>query len=217
MSHSVPDLIKIYHITPISSLSSIVRDGVLLSDAELRKRSSLGVSIGIKAIKERRLRELTFSSHRDLHVGECVPFYFCPRSIMLYIFHRGDHRDVEYRGVQEPIIHLVADLHSAVEWANRNKMRWAFTDRNAGARYFNDFADLHDLDKVDWKAVQTTQWWDRDIQEMKQAEYLVERSFPWELVEEIGVFSSEQLHEVQGILGDSEKKPIVRVQRTWYY
>jgi CxxC-x17-CxxC domain-containing protein len=35
-------------------------------------------------IKERRLK-LPLSSHFNLFVGDCVPFYFCPRSVMLYV------------------------------------------------------------------------------------------------------------------------------------
>jgi hypothetical protein len=75
---------------------------------------------------------LTLSSREGLYVGECVPFYFCPRSVMLYMFHMRNHRDIEYRGGQEPILHLMADLRRAVEWAGQNGLRWAFTNSNAG-------------------------------------------------------------------------------------
>ena len=61
-------------------------------------------------IKERRLKELTLSSHPGLHVGDCVPFYFCPRSIMLYLIYRANHPELAYRGGQKPIVHLEADL-----------------------------------------------------------------------------------------------------------
>ncbi|WP_205620247.1 DarT ssDNA thymidine ADP-ribosyltransferase family protein [Salinivibrio socompensis] len=64
----------------------------------------------MNTIKQRRLTELTLDSHPDLYVGQCVPFYFCPRSIMLYVIHRADSDELTYKGGQGPIIHLQADL-----------------------------------------------------------------------------------------------------------
>ena len=52
-----------------------------------------------------------------LNVGDCVPFYFCPRSVMLYLIHRANHPELDYRGGQGPIVHLEADLHEAANWA----------------------------------------------------------------------------------------------------
>ncbi len=36
-------------------------------------------------IKRRRLFEIDVQCHPDTMVGDYVPFYFCPRSIMLFI------------------------------------------------------------------------------------------------------------------------------------
>ena len=66
-----------------------------------------------------------------------MPFYFCPRSIMLYILHMGNHPDISYREGQGPIIHLQADLMASIQWAEKHKVRWAFSDRNAGANLLN--------------------------------------------------------------------------------
>jgi hypothetical protein len=73
--------------------------------------------------------------HPGTKVGEYVPFYFCPRSIMLFLLHKGNHVDLTYRGGQRPIVHLEADLRTVVEWADSIERRWAFGNRNAGARY----------------------------------------------------------------------------------
>jgi len=199
-------------------LSAIIADGYLFSDAEVKKRPQVGETIGMSAIKKRRLEELTLTSHRGLYVGECVPFYFCPRSVMLYLLHRSNHMDMEYRGGQQPIIHLAADLRKTVEWADKNNWRWAFTNSNAGSRYFEDFADLRDLKMIDWEAVGRTQWGDdAQIKEKKQAEFLVEHCFPWELVEEIGVYSSVQLQRIKEIFGSKRDVPSVKIRREWYY
>ena len=75
----------------------------------------------MSTIKRRRL-ELPVDCHPGTSVGEFVPFYFCPRSIMLYLLIRGNHPELHYQGGQEPILHLVADLYEVVEWANKHQV-----------------------------------------------------------------------------------------------
>jgi len=216
MSANIPGSIKIYHIVHIDNLLSIIKDGYLFSDAEMRKRSNNSVVIGMEKIKDRRLT-LSLMSHKNLRVGDCVPFYFCPRSPMLYMFHRANSSDIKYRGGQEPIVHLVVDLQKAISRANTNNYRWAFTSSNAGSNYFEDFSDLNDLDKIDWQAVHARQWNDREIKEKKQAEFLTEHCFPWELVEEIGVFSQRQYDKIQELHISESKLPLVKIKKEWYY
>ncbi|MDR2561288.1 MAG: DUF4433 domain-containing protein [Holophagales bacterium] len=57
---------------------------------------------------------------------------------MLYVLYKGGSSKTEYYDGQEPIVHLVASLEKAVEWADRNNLRWAFTDSNAGSHGFRD-------------------------------------------------------------------------------
>ena len=85
----VPTQPKIYHIVHVDNLASIVTDGCLWSDAVMVQRQGSTV-IGMGSIKQRRLG-LPVSCHTGLRVGDCVPFYFCPRSIMLYVIHRANH------------------------------------------------------------------------------------------------------------------------------
>jgi len=207
---------KIFHIVHIDNLPSIIADGYLLSDVEMRKCPKGGVTIGMEKIKERRL-SLKLSSHSELRVGECVPFYFCPRSIMLYLLYKSNSPDIEYRGGQEPIIHLVSDLNKSVEWAEQSGQRWAFTTSNAGARYFEDYADLNDLNKVDWAAVGAMNWSNHGIRENKQAEFLMEGRFPWALIDEIGVYSQRQYEEVSDIVGSKNDGLRIRIRKLWYY
>ena len=206
---------KIYHILHWDRLPSIIADGCLWSDAEVRARGCAGTTIGLSDIKRRRLEELQLQSHPALFVGQCVPFYFCPRSVMLYILHRGNKEELTYHDGQRPIIHLQADLHHVVQWANDNGRRWAFTDGNAGARHFQDFSDLADLGKLNWAAIRATYW--QECRDQKQAEFLIEHSFPWELVEFIGVYDQRIGEKVMRALASATHKPPVQVRRGWYY
>ena len=71
---------------------------------------------------------------------------------MLHRIHRGDP-ELGYQGGQDLIVHLEVDLHEAVDRAEANERRWAFTTSNAGAVKFDDFARLDQLDEIDWTAV----------------------------------------------------------------
>jgi len=211
----VPPRPKIYHIAHVDRLPSIVADGFLWCDAEIIRRTPQGTSIGMNNIKQRRLNELRLTSHPDLYVGDCVPFYFCPRSVMLYLIYQGNHPDMAYAGGQGPILHFEADLHATVAWANTQHLRWAFTLSNAGSYYFEDYNDLAHLGKIDWNAVQAHDW--RMHKEGKQAEFLLEHSFPWRLIERIGVYSSTVYRQVANSLPQQGHRPNIEVLREWYY
>jgi len=206
---------KIYHIVHVDRLSSIIADNRLWCDADIARHPPPGTTIGMNGIKERRLNELTLTSHPDLHVGDCVPFYFCPRSIMLYLIHQGNHPELVYLGGQGPIVHLEADLRQSVAWAEEHGQRWAFTLSNAGAYYFEDRSDLAQLGEIDWNAVQARDW--RQCKEGKQAEFLIERQFPWDLVSRIGVLSRQVYGQVSVALQAAAHKPRVEIRPDWYY
>lgn len=215
------DLVKIYHIVHIDRLPSIIQDNHLWCDAEIvRHRSSSGTTIGMNTIKQRRLNELLLTSYPDLHVGDCVPFYFCPRSIMLYLINQANHVDLQYRGGQTPIIHLEADLNAAVQWAQANKKRWVFTLSNAGARFFEDRNDLSRLAEINWQAVRANRWSGdgipSSISEGKQAEFLMEFCFPWHLIERIGVHSQSIYQQVLNVI-QTNSRPSVEIIQPWYY
>jgi len=179
---------KIYHLTHVENLASIVGDAELVSDSTMITRGGPSASVGMSSIKQRRMT-LSITCHAGTTVGQYVPFYFCPRSVMLFVLHRANHPDLQYRGGQDPMIHLEADLQEVVAWADRNHRHWAFSLSNAGARYATFCATPKQLDQVNWAAIEARDFRDPTIKEGKQAEFLVEGSFPWSLVKRIGVHS----------------------------
>lgn len=212
----VPGHPQIYHITHVENLPSVLAAGGLRSDAGMKARSEEATSIGMSEIKLRRLR-LPVRCHSGEYVGNCVPFYFCPRSIMLYLIHRGNHSALAYRGGQDAIVHLEADLHETVAWAESQGHFWAFSLSNAGASYAEFRDRLEQLGEVDWSAVEATDFRDRQIKEGKQAEFLVREFFSWNLVRRIGVNSPSMQNRVVRALSGSRHRPVVEVRRDWYY
>lgn len=211
----VPECPKLYHIAHVDRLPSVVADSYLWCDREIQRRHPAGTTIGMNSIKTRRLNELRLVSHPGLFVGDCVPFYFCPRSVMLYLIHQGNHPELTYRGGQAQIIHFEVDLYATVAWAHEQSYRWAFTLSNAGALYFEDRSDLARLDEIDWDAVNARDW--RHCKEGKQAEFLIERCFPWHLVERIGVLTQTVYNQAVNALPVQGYRPPVTIQRDWYY
>jgi hypothetical protein len=171
-----PDQPKIYHITHVDNLPSILAEGCLVSDATIVARGGPVRAIGMSGIKQRRLG-LPVQCHQGDYVGDYVPFYFCSRSVMLYLLYRGNHPELTYTGGQGPIVHLEANLYDVVAWADAQGRRWAFSLSNAGAYYAQFRSTLDQLDEINWNAVSSRDWSAPDIKEAKQAEFLLHGSF----------------------------------------
>jgi len=177
------------------------------------KRQGAAV-IGNNEIKADRL-VLPVECHAGTCVGDYVPFYLCPRSVMLYVISRRNHPNVAYRDGQGPVVHLVADMREVVDWATANNRRWAFTDINAANRAADFYNDLSKLDQVNWDAINARNW--VSCRDHKMAEFLMHESFPWELVRGIGVHSEQVGSRAMAAFGKSQHRPQVKVKREWYY
>lgn len=208
---------KIYHITHVENLPSIVAEGGLVSDRTMIERGGPMQMIGMSTIKRRRVEELDVECHPGTKVGDYVPFYFCPRSVMLYVIYRANHPELAYRDGQESIVHLEADLHSVIQWADEHAVPWAFSLSNAGARYTEFRSRVADLEELHWPSIAATDFRGAAVQERKQAEFLVREQFPFELVERIGVRSATMLTRVSAAMARSGHRPVTQVRPEWYY
>ena len=146
-----------------------------------------------------------------------VPFYFGPRSPMLYRLHTGWVKG--YTEGQEPLVCLV----STAQTVATSNLGFAFSDGHGIAGFTKWFDRLADLEQVDWQASYAT-WWrdtveDMDMERRKQAEFLVHRFCPWQCVQEIGVLNRSMKAQVEAILAGfpEEVRRVVMVKRDWYY
>jgi len=53
--------------------------------------------------------------------------------------------------------------------------------------------------------------------EGKQAEFLIHQSFPWRLVDRIGVHSRAVAQQVAEAMQGANHRPVVEIKRDWYY
>jgi hypothetical protein len=170
------------------------------------------VNIGHRNIKERRLRRKVPLGPGGV-LADYVPFYFAPRSPMLYTINRGNVEG--YTRGQTPIVHLV----STTEAVDAAGLSWVFTEGHAVMDYTDFFDDFANLNKIDWPLMNSRYWNDTDADgdrcRRRQAEFLVHGFFPWELFSEIGVCNAAIETEVRGIVNG--KTPPVNVKQGWYY
>ncbi len=206
---------SIYHITHINNLTSILNSGGLIANSRLRQERINYLDIAHESIQDRRARiRVPCGAGGVLH--DYVPFYFAPRSPMLYAIHK---RKVEgYAQGQNPVIHLVSEAE-AIE---ARALAFAFTDGHGIMSYTQFSDDLEDLGMVDWQIMEAKYWNnvtddDNDRKRRRQAEFLVHQFCPWRLITEIGVINTTIETQVRQILQNVKYQPPVRVYPNWYY
>jgi hypothetical protein len=215
----IPESPKIYHIVHVEDLVSIVSHGWIYSDSLVKQRGiDLSCELANEDVKNRR-RSRVVACYDPLKVSECVPWYFCPRSPMLFKHYKRNSPRVKDVGGQSFIVHLEADVASVVEWAGIEGLRWCFTNMNAAKGIAQFFCELSDLNQIDWTAVKARYW--QKCEARKMAEFLIENQLSLKLVTKIGVHSQKTLEKVVEILvsagHNTGEIPDVRIEPNWYY
>ena len=102
----------LYHITPIQNLSKIISSEEIKSKNRLLRQSISHVNIAYEGIQDRRARtQVPLAMGGVLH--DYVPFYFAPRSPMLFTINKGNVPN--YQAGQTPILHLVSNAFDIEE------------------------------------------------------------------------------------------------------
>lgn len=205
------DLTKIYlyHITDVTNLEGITARGGLLSDIAISQAGGPTLMIGHANIKLRRMTQYRIPCAGNRLVGEFVPFYYCPRSPMLYTMNRGSTGLPP--GGQSSVVHLVTTVQAALDVGHP----WAISDSNAGSNYAQFFSDVEKLDTLNWEAINARIW--HTVTSAKQAEFLVADMFPWASIKGIGCHNATTQSQVNAILKDCPHKPKVLTKPDWYY
>lgn len=216
MSVSI-DSIYIYHITNVDNLPSIIAAGGLWSDAERERQGITNINIAHTHIKGRRKTTEVKSGNGGV-VADYVPFYFCPRSPMLYSIHKGGVAG--YAQGQAAVVHLCAKLSVAIE-----RTAWCASTGHtdiAGLCTFFDYPDGF-ASLLDWEAIQSNAWGfpyftqDSDMTRRKQAEFLAYKFFPWDMLAGIGVMDAATQSRAEQFILQANYKPDVRIIRKWYF
>ena len=126
------------HFTHVDHLVAVAQHG-LLSDTVARACGLLTNEVGNREIKERRRRRVVPIAPGGV-VADYVPFYFAPRSPMMYSIHRGNVP--EYPDGIEPLVYLVTTIERLFVLG----CAVLTTDRNAVLGYAEFHRGLDSLD-----------------------------------------------------------------------
>ncbi len=203
-------------MTRIERLPSVIEHG-LLPDNVCRQRQITGVEIGYDHIKQRRaLRVVPCGVGGTL--ADYVPFYFAPRSPMLYAITRG--LVSAEAACTEQIVYLMSSTQTlrgaglTLITSNRHaELGYAeMTDRDG---------DLDDSNFIDWPLM-TARYWnntpdDPDRKERRQAECLVHPHVPWQVIEGIATKTERARAQVEHTLGTAGLSTPVIVSADWYF
>lgn len=200
--------VSVSHITHIDNLKSILDQNCLWSDAKRIELGLINQNIGYSHIKDRRLlRAVNVAANGT--IGQYVPFNFCPRSVMLFVIHKG-HSD--FKGGQDRILHLISDTNT-IRLTNEGCF---FTDIHADLDYSEQIDDFNRLSELDIKRIINEKYW-QDFKEEKQAEFLAFESVLWQTIHKIGVKTQTMADEVNLLLQTVQHQPEVVVRPEWYY
>jgi hypothetical protein len=205
----------IAHFTHVRNLRGILAAGCLRADSGVDRVAGLIVEAADLEIKSSR-RTIRVSLPPFGCVADYVPFYFAPRSPMLYKLARGSVPT--YAEGQDPLIYLL----STVETVAAAGLLWLFSDGNCAAtvtQIFNDLGLLASM--VDWEVMGMRIWKntaeDPDRMRRRMAEFLVHGRVPVSCLAGIAVRNQATKSQVERIL---ESHPIslpVRVEPDWYF
>lgn len=206
---------ELYHFTHVENLPGILSQGRLQCDSAIQLTTDLKVECGDRDIKAKR-RKLEVPLPPGGHPADYVPFYFAPRSPMLYKISKG--QVLTYPDGQDPLVYLVLTVDAAIG----SGKPWLYSDGNCAAAITKYYADVTKLDQVvDWQ-VMGSKWWmntieDPDRMRRRMAEFLVHEELPTDTVVKLATRTAETAKHVRAILAAEGVALQVDVRPAWYY
>lgn len=202
----------LYHFTHIDHVASIVRAG-MFADSEVG--DLLQYEAGMPSIKQQRLSAPVPADPGGM-VGDYVPFYFAPRSPMMYSISCGNVP--AFGSDLSPLVYLV----TSVEQLEALGIPLVFTRRNAALATADFFRDTALLDThIDWGLMGAKMWnntdTDPDRMQRRMAECLAHRHVPWNAFEHVVAHDGETAQTLSQLLASLGVPGDVHHQRSWYY
>lgn len=203
-----------YRITHIQNLPQILTNGLV--NKHHANAGTEYVAIGNPEIIDVRSNSKVKLNGYG-YIGDYVPFYFTPKSIMLFNILTGYWHPTVPKRHREEIIVIRCLIDELVKLS-----RWFFTDGQANVRDTTDhYNDLECLNKIDWANIQNSNFsksdGDYDRPRRYQAEFLVHQEVPVKSIESINVYNSNTAHAVDVILKKHFSTLAVNIQPAYFF
>lgn len=227
---NIPNSVFLFHFTAFQNLERIFSFGAIKSKNLLRSENIKSVNIACNNIQDKRAKTLVGDQGRTLH--DYVPFYFAPRSPMLYSIVHNNVPEAEETN-QEHFVYLVSSVDDL------SNQEFVFTDYQAIVTYATFYNDLSDLDKICWDLIFETPHLprpnppfngyckfflnnDMDVRYVKRkearlAEFLVFSQVPIQKISMIIVKNQTMKEYVEKLLRKYNINIKVEIREDWYF
>ncbi len=209
-----PHRVWLYHLVHVDNLPSIAEND-LFCDSAVGDDDLLTTDIGNQDVKARR-RGIEVPISPGGVVADYVPFYFAPRSPMLYAIHRG--AVPTYANGQDGLVYLITNTGVVID----RRLGFVLTDHNAAsalARFSNRIDDLEEF--VDWPLMRATMWRntedDPNRRNRRMAEFLVHDCVPWDAFVGLAAGTVEDAEKAAARLGSLASEVRIVVRPRWYF
>jgi hypothetical protein len=204
----------IYHFTHKANLSKILGAENLICDRVCRDSGLTVQEIAYTDLKQKRAATSVEISPGGT-LADYVPFYFGPRSPMLFAYKNG--RVTGKPENQDDLIYFA----TYAEDIAKAPLKFAFTDGHPIREPKAFYNDLSDLKFVDLPLMKQTMWNDTDDDpdrmRRRQAEFLVFKAISLKLFRVIGTRTTQAKNEVVRMLQDFRLDLPCTTKPEWYY
>jgi ssDNA thymidine ADP-ribosyltransferase, DarT len=222
---TIPSPLRIFHITAICNLASIAKSKRLYANTQLQKKKIGYGNIAYQGAQGKRAVKMVARPPGGV-IHDYVPFYFAPRSPMLFTINRGNVPDCPHR--QPDIVHFV----TTVEAVAATDLPYVFYDYNATLGISTCYSEVNDLGKINWELFHEPprmdgycKYWNSVLdnpkyvlrQETRQAEFLIHKSVPLKLITMVGAYNEAKAAEVCQIFDEAEVNLPVEARPNWYF
>jgi hypothetical protein len=221
----IPRPLRIFHMTAICNLASIAKSKKLYSNALLQKKKIEYGNIAYQGAQGKRATKMVAKPPGGV-IHDYVPFYFAPRSPMLFTINKGNVEGCPHR--QQDIVHFMTTVEAVIA----DQSPYVFYDYNATLSIATCYSDVKNLTKIDWNLFHELpcldgycKYWHSVLdnpkyslrQETRQAEFLVHKSVPLKLIGLVGAYNEAKAAEVSQIFEEAGIELEVQAKPEWYF
>jgi hypothetical protein len=207
-----PEKIWLYRIIHIDNLDYILKNGIYTSESPNFDPDFK--SIGDPSLINYR-KNISACDPPGGYLSEYIPFYFGPRSPMLFQIAKG-YEDIP-KHPQEDIIYLITSFNQV----KLHQLEYFFTDGNARSETANKYNNEHNFQSLDWTTIYGTYWKSDETdllrKQKKQSEFLVKNYVPITCIEYIGVYNDVAKQNILHLLINSNLNIPVKVSPAKLY
>lgn len=202
-----------YRITHIDNLPLILQNGIVSKRHPFA--SDEYINIGnpdiIEIRNDRRVRLQGYGT-----MGDYVPFYFTPRSIMLYNILTGYWAPLVPKRHRSEILVIRCSIEELAQ-----QEQWFFTNGQGNDIASDHFNNLNDLDKIDWGIIQQSDFsksnGDYDRPRRYQAEFLVKGGISTSSIESLVVYNEAAASKVEQIQKENNSNLAVHIHKPYFF